>query len=213
MTHSRLALALALPLVLATAACTQGGRRARAASDGSGVVRGDPCDPCPCPDPGAPSDLGPVVDLSPQDLAPVRQFIDRRRFLLGDEVDVVASKEYFVQNLMVASALTGVTRVDRETPEGAIVTLTYHGGAAQQSVANAPRVMIGQGIEILARSRLTVRFVRTRDPATPVKLTAVARGRASTGAGDVVERRADSISIGGMLRREAAGWKFLVLSE
>ena len=207
---SRTAFLVVLCLAASLAACTTGSRRGRggdsASPDGSR-------DAPPSERSDAPAPSGKVVSLSDQDLAPVNQYIRQRRFLLGDDAEVVASKEFFVSNLMIATSMWGVRREDRETPEGAVITLTFTGPLESATVTTAPRVMIGTGIEVLARRRLVVRFVPTRDPDVPVRLVVVARGRASLGAGDKVERRGDQLSIGGTLRRSGSGYRFEVLAN
>ena len=143
----------------------------------------------------------------------MNRYIRQARFLLGDEAEVVASKEFFVSNLMIATSMWGVRREDQETPEGAVITLTFLGPPDSATVTTAPRVMIGTGIEVLARRRLVVRFVPTRDPDVPIRLVVVARGRASMGAGERVERRGDQLSFGGTLRRAGDGYRFEILAN
>src|SRR5262249_31711990 len=80
-THARrLGLAfLAAPSAIPLAACRTGARPG-----------------CPCPGGDAPAQ--PVSDevvLTDRDLAPMDGFVRRRRWILGDDVEVVASKEYF----------------------------------------------------------------------------------------------------------------------
>jgi hypothetical protein len=155
-----------------------------------------------------PASAAGTVALTDADLAPVDAFVQRRRWLLADEVDVIASREYFVQTLMVASSIGRVRREEVETPGGATITLTFVGEPHEVDVTTAPRVMIGTGLNVSARRRIVIRFVKTTDPAVPVRLQVTARGKASTGAGENVEHRAEEIVVGGVLRRTPEGYRF-----
>jgi hypothetical protein len=80
-------------------------------------------------------------------------------------------------------------------------------------VLTAPRVMIGTGITVTARRQIRVRFAKTTDPDVPVRLTITARGKASTGAGDTVQGRADEMTIGGTLRREGSTHRWVEIAR
>jgi hypothetical protein len=165
----------------------------------------DPAAQAPAPLPSGPG----IVSLTDADLAPVDAYVARRRWLLGDEVEVVASREYFVQALMIASSVGRVRREEAQHENGSTVTLTFVGDPAEVDITTAPRVMIGTGLNVSARKRIVIHFTKTTDPSMPVRLQVTARGAASTGAGETVERRADQIVLGGVLRRNpVAGYRF-----
>jgi hypothetical protein len=207
--NRRLALALLALSVSALAACSaRGGARAgraRPGSFGDGVPISEPAAPAPAPLPSGPG----IVSLTDADLAPVDAYVARRRWLLGDEVEVIASREYFVQALMVASSIGRVRREESEDANGSTVVLTFVGDPAEVDITTAPRVMIGTGLNVSARKRIVVRLTKTTDSAMPIRLQVTARGAASTGVGETVERRAEEIVLGGVLRRNpVSGWRF-----
>jgi hypothetical protein len=200
--------ALLATALLAAAGCSaRGGARTRPGPFGDGVPMTDPNASVapPTPMPAGPG----VVSLTDADLAPVDAYVARRRWLLGDEVEVIASREYFVQALMVASSVGRVRREESGDANGSTVVLTFVGDPAEVDVTTAPRVMIGTGLNVSARRRIVVRFTKTTDPSIPIRLQVTARGKASMGAGETVERRAEEIVVGGTLRRNpVAGWRF-----
>ena len=201
---SRTSLALLLSAVaLGTfPGCTQGGR-GRARPDGpAGGTPGTP-----------PAPSGSMVTLTDDDLAPVDGYIRRRRWILGDELDVTASKEYFAQNLTIVSRVGTVHQDDAVETDGASVTLTFLGPAGSADVLTAPRVMIGTGITVTARHQIRVHFVKTTDTGVPVRLSITAHGRASTGVGETVERRAEDMTIGGILHRDGTAYRFDEISR
>ncbi|HVG94495.1 MAG TPA: hypothetical protein VND21_08615, partial [Planctomycetota bacterium] len=110
-------------------------------------------------------------------------WIRRRFWILGDDVEIVASKEYFIQNLSIAARIGLVQRRDEEGPDEAKSVLTYVGSPSALDVQTAPRVMIGTGVTITARRTLTIRFVRTTNPDLPVRVRIAANGSASLGTG------------------------------
>jgi hypothetical protein len=148
---------------------------------------------------------GGVVSLTDQDLAPMDAWIRRRFWILGDDVEIVASKEYFIQNLSIAARIGLVQRRDEEGPDEARSVLTYVGNPAALDVQTAPRVMIGTGVTITARRTLTIRFVRTTNPDLPVRVRIAANGSASLGTGDQVTRREPTIVVGAQIRRGPDG--------
>ena len=156
---------------------------------------------------------GTVITLTANDLAPVDAYVhaktasgqDNRQWILGDHVEVVASREYFGQNLTFTRASGLVQRVDDTTATEARVTLTYQGAEGTESVTTNPRVLIGTGITVSARRTLVVRLVKTQDPDRPVYLSVNARGLASRGRGDDVQQRAPQLRIGGELRKAPDG--------
>jgi hypothetical protein len=149
------------------------------------------------------------VRLTDRDLAPVDAWLDHERnaqWVLGDDVEVVASREYFGQALTVYCNVGKVERRDIERPDATIVELVYGAPSWSAGVTNSPRVLVGTGLNVSARRRLVVRLVKTRDPAVPVSLAVFARGSARRGRGEEVLERSDQIVVGGDLRRGPAGW-------
>ena len=75
---------------------------------------------------------GGQVSLTDQDLAPVDAYIGVRnaQWILGDDVEVIASREYFGQNLTIARATGLVERRDVSVDGETTVTLTYVGDPA-----------------------------------------------------------------------------------
>jgi len=149
------------------------------------------------------------VSLSDKDLAPIDGYIKRRSWILGDVVEVVASKEYFAQYISIVARIGLAKRVDSEDENGMTSVVTYLGTPEQLDVATAPRLLIGTGITVSARQRLVLRFARTRNPDVPVRLRITAQGRARQGVGDQTLRREESIVIGAGLRRLPGGaWQY-----
>jgi hypothetical protein len=200
-TAALLALAAA---VAAAGACTRGARARRPSAFGEGVPLSSAPPDAPPPLPSGPG----IVSLTDADLVPVDSYVSRRRWVIGDEVEVIASREYFVQALMVASSVGRVRREEATDANGATITLSFVGEPHEVDVTTAPRVMIGTGLNVSARRRIVIRFLRTTDPAVPVRLQVTARGMASVGAGETVERRAEEIVVGGVLRRTPEGFRF-----
>lgn len=196
---------LALLLLAAVAVACQadprrGGREARR---GPGAADGDPA----AASPGG-SSGGPVVELTDLDLAPMDGYIRRRFWVLGDDVEIVASKEYFIQNLSITARTGFVRRKDDEGADQARSVLTFLGRPEDVDYSNAPRVLIGTGISVLARRTLTIRFVPTKDPALPVRIRIAANGDARLGTGQQVTRRDASLVLGAQLRRAGQGYVF-----
>ena len=148
------------------------------------------------------------VTLTDQDLAPVDAYIGVRnaQWVLGDDVEVFASREYFGQNLTIARATGLVERRDESVDGETTVTLTYVGDPGMASVGTNPRVMIGLGLTITARRSLVVRLMKTRDARRPVHLRVVARGKASRGRKEEVLERAPEIVLGGEIRDAGGAW-------
>lgn len=198
--NTRIVVAVAALALLSTAACqgrtslfTQGGRGA--APGGAGTVQ-----------------------LTAQDLAPIDAYIhhrtatgeDNTRWIVGDQVEIVASREMFGQHLTFTRAMGFVERVDDTSATETRVTLTYLGAEGSETVETNPRVLIGTGLTVSARRKLVVRLVKTQDPARPVYLSITAKGLASRGRHDEVEQRAPMLTMGGELRRGPDGryvWK------
>jgi hypothetical protein len=152
------------------------------------------------------------VALSARDLEPVDRYVDagadqrNTRWIVGDEVLVEASREYFAQIASISARPGAVLRTDEVKPDEHFTTLTFVMGHNQSAVENNPRVMIGSGITVSARKVLKVRLFRTTDASTPVRLRITATGEASRGKKDVVEQRSPSLQMGGVLRRGPQGW-------
>jgi len=155
---------------------------------------------------GAPPVGGGEVALTNEDLAPVDAYVRKRVWYVGDEVDVVASREYFWQYVSFVAAKGVSDRHDAEDENGLVVTVTYLGPPALLDESTAPRILIGTGITVSARKRLVVRFVRTRDADVPVRLRIAATGEASMGQGaQVLRRKEPQIVVGCLLRRVPGG--------
>ena len=161
---------------------------------------------------GSGAQRGGHVALSAKDLVPADIYMDagrnqqNARWIVGDEVYVEASREYFAQNLSISARQGAVHRVDDPKPDETVTTLTFLMGRLQSAVENNPRVTIGSGITVSARKVLRVRLFRTTDASTPVRLRITATGDASRGKKDVVEQRAPQLQMGGVLRRGSSGW-------
>lgn len=199
-----LAAAAALAAAGALGGCMRGARTARAGSFGDGVPLADPAARTAPPQPRMPAAPG-TVSLTDADLSPVDAYVSTRRWVVADEVEVIASREYFVQALMIASSVGRVRREEAEDAGGATVTLTFVGDPGEVDVTTAPRVMIGTGLNVSARKRIRVHFTKTTDPSMPVRLQVTARGLASTGVADRVARKAEQIVLGGVLARAPDG--------
>src|SRR5262245_42765399 len=186
----------AAPLLLALAGCTGDARRnsrsraAEATNDGNNPTA-----------PARPGD----VRLTNEDLAPMDAYLKRRFWVLGDDVEVVASKEYFIQNLSIAATTGYVKREDKEGADEAQSILTFLGTPEQADVTTSPRVSIGLGLTVFARKRLVIRFTRTSSPDLPVRLRIAANGKARIGAGNDGHRRGESIVVGAQIRRDSTG--------
>jgi hypothetical protein len=157
---------------------------------------------------GARPARGGEVSLTAKDLAPVDAYVaaggasgaPNARWILGDEVVIEASREYFAQAVSITARTGAVHRNDETRPDETVTTLTYMMGKYQSGVENNPRVLIGTGITVSARKTLVVRLVRTTDPSVPVRLRITANGDASRGRKDKVEERAPTLQMGGALR-------------
>ena len=155
---------------------------------------------------------GAVVALSGRDLASVRQYFGRgendlsTRWIIGDNVDVIASKEFFEQ-LITVSRGPLVARTDRKLGRGdLLVTLKFLGHQGQAGAETSPRLLIGTGWSVLARKKLVLRFVETQNAAQPVRLQVRARGDAKQGHKQKILKEAKNIVVGGDLVRRGRGW-------
>jgi len=151
---------------------------------------------------------GGKVFLSDRDLAPVDAFIHatNAQWILGDDVEVIASREYFAQNLTVNATLGMVRRQDTTRVEQTIVELVYIGPPGTASITTSPRIMIGTGLTITARHRLVLRLVRSASETVPLKLRITARGEASRGRKDEIFIRRPTLQLGGEIRRQGNRW-------
>jgi hypothetical protein len=193
---------LAVLLVAASLpACSGGARRAgRVGARGADRASSEAATP-----PGRPPAGPGEVSLSAEDLAPMDGWIRRRRWLIADDVEVTASREYFAQNLSVTERIGSVTRTDTEQNGIGTSVLTYIGPAETIDQQTAPRVMIGTGLTVMARRRLTVHLVKTRDANVPVQIRVRAVGRASAGSASQVIQREDALTVGARLYRGPGG--------
>lgn len=217
-----LALALAAGLLLGVA-CSSGSRRA-APGGGAAPVSGTYPDAQRGTGDGRPGNVPPAgaygtegggegrpgdVSLSDKDLAPIDGYIKKRSWILGDVVEVVASKEYFAQYISIVARIGLAKRVDSEDDNGMTSVVTFLGTPEQLDVATAPRLLIGTGITVSARQKLVLRFARTRNPDVPVRLRITAQGKARQGVGDQTLRREELIVVGAGLRRlPGGGWQY-----
>ena len=187
-------------LVLGAVGCRgdarRGGRGGEAGADGGATAE------------GGVDAAGGTISLTNEELAPMDGYIRRRFWVLGDDVEIVASKEYFIQNLSIAARIGAVKREDRDGADEAVSTITYLGQPDALDFANAPRVMVGTGITVTARRRIVVRFTRTTSADVPVRLRITATGKARMGVGDQVMRREEVLSVGAQIRRGPAGYLF-----
>ena len=151
------------------------------------------------------------VFVSDRDLAPVDAFISARtaQWIMGDEVQLVASREYFEQVLSVNNAVGRVKRSDTVRDEETTVTLTYLGSPGSVTVTTSPRVMIGTGLTINARRRLVLHLVKTHDANVPVRLSVTATGDAVRGRKQEVLQRGPMLGLGGELRRSGSGFAWV----
>jgi hypothetical protein len=195
----RKAALLALALLAVLPACTGSARRGRAA-------RGDasPADPSPGVRGGASGE----VFVSDADLAPMDEWIKRRRWILADDVEIDASKEYFSQYVSIAARVGLVSQEISEAPGVTTTVLTYVGAPESLDMTAAPRVLVGLGITASARRRLVLRLHKTVNPDLPVRFRLVARGKASAGVGDRVVSRAPELGMGATLRRQGDRYVF-----
>jgi len=187
-----LACAVLAGIVGCASGARRGGRDGGAAADGGADAGGG----------------GPTISLTDAELAPMDGYIRRRFWVLGDDVEIVASKEYFIQNLSISARIGIVKREDKEGANEATSVLTFLGRPGEVDFSNAPRVLVGTGISVLARRTLTIRFVRTTSPELPVRIRIAANGDARLGMGDQVSRRDPSIVLGAQLRRVGGVYVF-----
>jgi hypothetical protein len=148
------------------------------------------------------------VFVSDQDLAPMDEWIKRRRWILADDVEIDASKEYFSQYVSIAARIGVVHQELTESGGVTTTTLTYTGRPEDLDMVSAPRVLVGLGITASARKRLVLRLHKTTNPDVPVRFRLVARGKASAGVGDQVVNRAPELGMGATLRRGETGYVF-----
>jgi hypothetical protein len=159
-------------------------------------------------EPAAAPAAGPEVKLTNEDLAPVDAYVKRRVWYVGDDIEVVASREYFWQYVSFVAAKGVTQREDQESPDGTVVSVTYVGAKGSLNEETAPRALIGTGITVSARHRLTVRFMKTRDPGVPVRLRIAAMGNASMGQGANKLRRGENQIVAGCALVRAASGRY-----
>lgn len=161
-----------------------------------------------------------TVQLSGRDLAPVHQWLglppdgkwireDRGslaegQWILGDTVDIVASREFFTQVLTVNTYTGQVLREDRVDGDDALIILTFMGAAGTEHATSAPRIQLGPGLMITARRTLRLRLAATDDAMRPVRLRIVARGKARRGRHDDIVARGEVLQMRGDLTYDRA---------
>lgn len=159
----------------------------------------------------APTGRGGAVAVGAKDMAAVDAYFragrggQNTRWILGDYVDVQASKEYFSTILSVNRG-PFVSRSDTREGDDLIVTLKFLGNAAQASASNNPRVQLGTGLTVTAYKMLRVRLMKTRDARMPVRLHITARGQASRGHREEVIQRGNVLQMGGNLVYRNGAW-------
>lgn len=165
--------------------------------------------------PRAPRPRGRQVDLRKEDLGGVDHWLSARnaQWVLGDVVDVYASKEYFSTMLTLNAKVGTVQRQDRKVGEDHLVTMRFLGHKGAASAMTNPRAQIGPGLTVTARRILRVRMAKTRDPRYPVQLRVVASGKAAHGKGDDTLRRDDMIELGGTLGYARDHWLWRAYSR
>ena len=146
-----------------------------------------------------------VVRLRKEDLRPVKAWFSGRneQFILGDTVEIVASKEYFSQVLTANAHVRTVRKTERTVGDDRVVSLKYIGGGLP-SVMNNPRVFIGTGFTATARDTLHIRLTNTRDATRPVTIRIVARGDAARGRDEKILQRGGQLEVRGVLRWDRA---------
>lgn len=163
---------------------------------------------------------GKNVRLRERDMQPVDAWLSARnsQWIIGETVDVYASKEYFA-SMLTFNAKPGLVQKRESVHQGdSVITLTYIGARYATNAMRAPRVFIGKdkgkgksgrGLSVSARKVLRIRMAKTRDPSRPVQLRIVARGTASHGRHEEVLRRGDQLELGGALRRSQGRWYWI----
>jgi hypothetical protein len=199
----RLGLRFVLVLAVGLVVVGVGGCRGDARRGGRGAAEGDGTGADAAAGAGA---EGGTISLSNQDLAPMDGYIRRRFWVLGDDVEIVASKSTHPEPLHLGAHRLRQARRQggRERAES---VLTPSAGPAG-GFSNAPRVLVGTGISVLARRTLTIRFTRTTSPDLPVRIRIAANGDARLGMGNQVSRRDPSIVLGAQLRRVGGAYLF-----
>jgi hypothetical protein len=201
--RSSLVVAGLLLAVAVVPACSTGSRRASRTGPGQGPADSGSGDAgaAGARPPTAPGE----VSLTAEDLAPMDGWIRKRRWLIADDVEVTASREYFAGSLSVVERIGSVTRTDSEVNGIGTSVLTYIGPPETIDQQTAPRVMLGTGLTVMARRRLTVHLVKTRDVNVPVQVRVRATGKASAGSASEVMQREDALTIGARLYRGPNG--------
>lgn len=156
-----------------------------------------------------------AVNLRKEDLGGVDHWLSARnaQWVLGDVVDVYASKEYFSTMLTLNAKVGTVQRQDRKVGDDHLVVMRFLGTKGSASAMTNPRVQIGPGLTVTARTVLRVRMAKTRDARYPVQLRVVATGDAAHGRGDDTLRRDDMIELGGTLGYQTDHWLWRAYSR
>jgi len=149
-----------------------------------------------------------VVNLTDDDLAPVDAYLhaSNRQWILGDTVDIFASKEYFSGMLTMNAKIGLVHRQDTRAGDDDLTVLTFIGDKSQASAMVNPRALVGTAITVTARKTLRVRMAKTTDASRPVQLRIVARGNASRGVKEEISGRGPQLELGGLLVNENGRW-------
>jgi hypothetical protein len=155
------------------------------------------------------------VKLRPADLGGVDRWLSAKnsQWILGDVVDVYASKEYFATMLTLNATVGMVQRKDQDVGGDHLVTMRFLGHAGSSSAMTNPRVQIGIGLMVSARKVLRVRMAKTQNAMRPAQLRIVANGSAAQGRGDDTLRRADYIELGGTLGYRTDRWVWAPYSK
>lgn len=154
------------------------------------------------------------VSLTDADMQGVDQYLasgpqgSNTRWILGDNVEIVASTEYFA-NVMSLNRGHFVNRTTRIDGNDTVETLKFLGAKNQRSAMTSPRAQIGTGLTVTARDTLTVRLSQTRDSSVPVRIKITAHGNASRGHKEEVQNRGPMLTMGGNLVRQNERWVWM----
>ncbi len=194
MTTSKIVSVIALVAVVGIGAACQGGGFSNLPSRGQNA--------------------GPRVVLSDADLQGVDQYFSsgaggaNTQWILGDNVEIVASREYF-SNLLSLNRGNFVNRTTRIDGDDTVETLRFLGAPNQRSAMTSPRAQVGTGVTVTARETLIVRLTRAESADRPVRIKITANGNASRGHAEKVQHRGPMLAMGGNLIRQGDTWVWM----
>jgi hypothetical protein len=133
------------------------------------------------------------------------------QWIVADDVEILASREYFATALTLNAPWTGIVAKKTEVVgDEEITTMRLRAPKSQANVMDSPRAMIGTGLTVTARRTLRLRMQKTHGDQVPVRLQITASGDASRGIRDRVLERAPLVSLRAALARRGAGYQFEV---